>query len=391
MDERALNSMTAGFCGQLKTFVTSLHSNTSQLRASITHKPPAYADLSSFLLDFNDRLAEDGAQMDLLEEMTVENVSFEELLAHCMELYKQNESSISSLESHLEQFGYSRGGNVGGGDEGQALDTSFVEGLKQRVRAKESSPNEPKKIREDALGSPSAELLSSSNSSGRSYAHFDTMRSSDPRARLQSNLGSYQSPLPAALAQSKLDGDDLSMLCESFSLEDFGISASSLASLARNDLTTPKKVDTHTNHKQRVTSAEALSEHCSDDMDESCGSSPPSSPTQKGAKSQSSVQLLGSITSEEYNQVLPWLRNRVSLEELNDVVVRINDAFHTRSETLGTANGDGKHVELEESFLLSFGSNMKSALFILVQIDKLVVVIHNSCSYYRPAVIGKVQ
>ncbi|CAM6098422.1 unnamed protein product [Calypogeia fissa] len=393
MDERALNSVAAGFCGQLKNFVTSLHSNTSQLRASISHKPPAYADLSSFLLDFNDRLAEDGAQMDLLEEMTVENVSFEELLAHCMELYKQNESSISSLESQLEQFGYSRGGNTVGG-EGQALDTSFVEGLKQRVKAQDFSPRGLTEVREDVMRTPNAESLSSSNSSGRSYAHFETIRSSEPRARPQSYLGSFQSPLPSALAQSKLDSDDLSMLCESFSLEDFGISASSLASLARSDLSTSAKEDTPISQKQRVIPAESLSEHCSDDMDESCDSSPPSSPTHKGSeqagvKPQSGLQLLGQITSEEYNQVLPWLRKLVSLEELNDIVLKINDAFHMKSETVGSANFDGKQLELVESVLLSLGSKMKSALFILVQMDKLVVAVHNSCTYYRPSELAK--
>ena len=45
--------------------------------------------------------------MEKLEARTVNGISFQEIIGHFKEIYKQNERSISSLEERLAVYGYS--------------------------------------------------------------------------------------------------------------------------------------------------------------------------------------------------------------------------------------------------------------------------------------------
>ena len=45
--------------------------------------------------------------LNLLDSMTLGTDSFEELLGHCNEVYKKNQSDLTELELHLKDFGYS--------------------------------------------------------------------------------------------------------------------------------------------------------------------------------------------------------------------------------------------------------------------------------------------
>lgn len=44
--------------------------------------------------------------LNLLESMTLETVSFEELLGHVSEVYKKNESDLLELQKQLKAVGY---------------------------------------------------------------------------------------------------------------------------------------------------------------------------------------------------------------------------------------------------------------------------------------------
>lgn len=44
--------------------------------------------------------------LDLLDSMTFGTVSFEELLGHCNEVFKKNQSDLAQLEERLKSFGY---------------------------------------------------------------------------------------------------------------------------------------------------------------------------------------------------------------------------------------------------------------------------------------------
>lgn len=47
-------------------------------------------------------------------------------------------------------------------------------------------------------------------------------------------------------------------------------------------------------------------------------------------------------------------------QELNEIIDDINDAFRVKqSEAVGTGSIDGKHLELEEAFLLGLGNSLE--------------------------------
>lgn len=64
------------------------------------------SNFASFLEDVNDQVSSVTADVEFLEAMTTDTLSFEELLANCTELYKQTEAGISVLETQLVQYGY---------------------------------------------------------------------------------------------------------------------------------------------------------------------------------------------------------------------------------------------------------------------------------------------
>ena len=47
--------------------------------------------------------------LNLLDSMTFGIISFKELLGHCNEVYKKNQSDLTELELRLKDFGYSLG------------------------------------------------------------------------------------------------------------------------------------------------------------------------------------------------------------------------------------------------------------------------------------------
>ncbi|KAG6551060.1 hypothetical protein Mapa_007294 [Marchantia paleacea] len=400
MSDLALNAMAAAYCGQLKSFITCLHTNTTQLRASAAQKPPAYADLSSFLLDFGDRAAEDAAELEVLEEMTVENVSFQELLANCMELYKQNETSIEELEPQLEQYGYVRGESEKATEDKETLEMTFVEDLKQRVRSKdpprESSDKGSVESKEEMAAMQFSDLLSSSSSSGRAQSQTDSYRYSVSVGSVQSLTGAANSPLPPPVISTKLDMDDMSMLGESFSLEDFGLSASTLASLARLDPSTPDRYNSPADKKQQKPS-DIGSGTAIERFYKSYSPSAAFTPSPKtriaaspGILSKNSMPFLGLVSDEEYAQVFPWLQKRVSLKELNEAIVKINECMLIKQA--GMLQCDSKHakvLEVDDTVLLNLGSNMKACLLFLVQIDRLVMASSNGRTTYRPSELEK--
>ena len=64
-----------------------------------------YASLS-FVQCLNRRVSTATSDLSLLESMSSDTVSFEELLGHCNEVYKKNQNDILELEDRLSAFGY---------------------------------------------------------------------------------------------------------------------------------------------------------------------------------------------------------------------------------------------------------------------------------------------
>ena len=61
---------------------------------------------STFIQCLNRRVSKVTTDLNLLDSMTFGTVSFEELLGHCNEVYKKNQSDLSQLQDHLKGYGY---------------------------------------------------------------------------------------------------------------------------------------------------------------------------------------------------------------------------------------------------------------------------------------------
>lgn len=61
---------------------------------------------STFLQCLNRRVSSTGSDLNLLQSMSFDTVSFEELLGHCNEVYKKNNADLLDLEDQLRSFGY---------------------------------------------------------------------------------------------------------------------------------------------------------------------------------------------------------------------------------------------------------------------------------------------
>lgn len=66
---------------------------------------------SSFIKCLNRRVSSASADLNVLDSMTFGTVSFEELLGHCNEVYKKNQSDLVLLQDRLQSFGYHIPGN----------------------------------------------------------------------------------------------------------------------------------------------------------------------------------------------------------------------------------------------------------------------------------------
>ena len=132
------------FCKTLASFCNHLHSSCHALKQSVDRRPiplgpssfyffwfvaqtyfflqpnSAYWRLkfefccfvltdsasSTFVQCLKRRISSASSDLNLLETMSFGTVSFEELLGHCSEVYKKNQSDLSELEDRLRDYGY---------------------------------------------------------------------------------------------------------------------------------------------------------------------------------------------------------------------------------------------------------------------------------------------
>ncbi|RZC82710.1 hypothetical protein C5167_045496 [Papaver somniferum] len=83
----------------------SISSDT--LKESVERRPiPLDSASSTFIQCLNRRVKSASSDLNLLESMAFDTVSFEELLGHCNELYKKNQDDLIELEDRFKSFGY---------------------------------------------------------------------------------------------------------------------------------------------------------------------------------------------------------------------------------------------------------------------------------------------
>lgn len=88
-------------------FCNHLESSSAALLQSVNRRPIPFDSASlSFVQCLNRRVYTATSDLNLLESMSFDTVSFEELLGHCNEVYKKNQTDILELEDRLSAFGY---------------------------------------------------------------------------------------------------------------------------------------------------------------------------------------------------------------------------------------------------------------------------------------------
>lgn len=61
---------------------------------------------STFIKSLNRRISTTGSELNFLDSMSFGTVSFEELLGHCNQIYKNNQDELVNLQDRLTAFGY---------------------------------------------------------------------------------------------------------------------------------------------------------------------------------------------------------------------------------------------------------------------------------------------
>ncbi|KAL0046695.1 hypothetical protein WJX82_007480 [Trebouxia sp. C0006] len=102
-----ISKHVADFGQGLQTFSQRLEQDVSELKRAVACKPRAgHAQMQHCLQDMMYRAAATGQEINALEAVTIDAVSLEELVGHCLQLLQENHTRISSLEEYLQQYGY---------------------------------------------------------------------------------------------------------------------------------------------------------------------------------------------------------------------------------------------------------------------------------------------
>ncbi|KAF7804192.1 hypothetical protein G2W53_043303 [Senna tora] len=97
----------SSFCNSLASFCNHLQSSSDALKQSLDRRPiPLDSASSTFIQCLNRRISSASSDLELIDSMSFGTVSFEELLGHCNELYKKNQTGLIELEERLRNYGY---------------------------------------------------------------------------------------------------------------------------------------------------------------------------------------------------------------------------------------------------------------------------------------------
>lgn len=113
-------------CRSLSSFCNHVDSSCDALKQSLDRRPiPLDSASSTFIQCLNRRVSKATTDLNLLDSMTFGTVSFEELLGHCNEVYKKNQTDLSQLQDHLKGYGYFPEVEIDDEDEIHCLSTPY--------------------------------------------------------------------------------------------------------------------------------------------------------------------------------------------------------------------------------------------------------------------------
>ncbi|KAL9428283.1 hypothetical protein AB3S75_030300 [Citrus x aurantiifolia] len=132
MDENISNLSKSLGC-----FCNHLEGSCQALKESVQRRPiPLDSASSTFVQCLSRRVTCLTSDVNLLDSMSFGTVSFEELLGHCSEVYKNNQTNLLELQDRLKGFGYVPELEVDDEDEDSSLSTTFGLGSKDGVDAR---------------------------------------------------------------------------------------------------------------------------------------------------------------------------------------------------------------------------------------------------------------
>ncbi|CDP10549.1 unnamed protein product [Coffea canephora] len=89
------------FCGSISSFCHHLQSSCDALIQSADRRPIPLDSASTTFMEFlNRRMSSTSTDLNLLECMSCDTVSFEELLGHCTQVYNHNQIHLLALQQH---------------------------------------------------------------------------------------------------------------------------------------------------------------------------------------------------------------------------------------------------------------------------------------------------
>ncbi|KAL4031623.1 hypothetical protein IC575_009908 [Cucumis melo] len=102
-----MEDLISNFSKTLAPFCNHLQNTSDALKHSMDRRPiPLDSASSTFIQSLNRRVSAVNVDLNFLEPMSLETVSFEELLGHVSEVYKKNETDLLELQKQLKGVGY---------------------------------------------------------------------------------------------------------------------------------------------------------------------------------------------------------------------------------------------------------------------------------------------
>ncbi|KAL5739807.1 hypothetical protein ACOSQ2_028987 [Xanthoceras sorbifolium] len=216
MEESILNvSRSLGW------FCNHLENSCDALKQSLLRRPiPLDSASSTFIQCLNRRVTSVSSDLNLLESMSFGTVSFEELLGHCNEVYKKNQTQLLQLQDHLKTFHYIPELEIDDEDESASLSTPYASTLKDGLDL--PSPvsvtrSVMKSLKDDPLLDESLSLknLGLSDVCLATLASEGNGKIDDPDVSLQEPIKCYEDNLrgrkapsqPAAKNEGELEDD----------------------------------------------------------------------------------------------------------------------------------------------------------------------------------------
>ncbi|CAL9158797.1 unnamed protein product [Musa hybrid cultivar] len=317
-----METAISAFCQALAAFCHHVDTASKSLSDSIQRRPiPLDSAASAFLQSLDRRISCAGADLELLESMAFGTVSFEELLGHCNEVFKNHQRCIADLEDRMQSFGY-------------------VPGVELDDEVDEEIGDDPK------FTSPVNGHL-----------------------KLPVDFGSVS---VARSSRKRLEED--SLFEDSISLQNLGLSDACLATLASEgdgclSITENFSGGTMSSYDGIMSGKVIAAGFQEPDLNASDAFSDESSVARNAGKK---------VMKDDYDGLPAFMKSLVSWEELQEAIVKINSFLSgkDRKKQSDAFNQD----DLE---IMGLGRKGRSYLLLLLRMNQLVAETNEGSIYYR--------